>query len=62
MIRLQKYVLPVTDVCYAMLSHFSRVQLLLTPWTAAYQASPSMRFSRQKYWSGVPLPSLVTDV
>ena len=30
---------------------------LATPWTAAYQASPSMGFSRQKYWSGVPLPS-----
>ena len=29
-----------------------------TPWTAAYQAAPSMGFSRQKYWSGVPLPSL----
>ena len=35
----------------------SRVQLLATPWTAAYQASPSMGFSRQKYWNGVPLPS-----
>ena len=35
----------------------SRVQLLATPWTAAYQAPPSMGFSRQKYWSGVPLPS-----
>ena len=34
----------------------SRVQLLATPWTAAYQAPPSMGFSRQKYWSGVPLP------
>ena len=32
---------------------------LATPWTAAYQAPPSMRFSRQKYWSGVPLPSQV---
>ena len=31
---------------------------LATPWTAAYQAPPSMLFSRQKYWSGVPLPSL----
>ena len=31
---------------------------LATPWTAAYQAPPSMGFSRQKYWSGVPLPSL----
>ena len=29
----------------------------MTPWTAAYQAPPSMGFSRQKYWSGVPLPS-----
>ena len=36
----------------------SRVQLLVTPRTAAYQAPPSMRFSRQKYWSGVPLPFL----
>ena len=36
----------------------SRVQLLVTPWTAAYQAPPSMRFSRQEYWSGVPLTSL----
>ena len=35
----------------------SRVQLLATPWTAAYQALPSMGFSRQEYWSGVPLPS-----
>ena len=32
-------------------------QLLATPWTAAYQAPPSMGFSRQEYWSGVPLPS-----
>ena len=36
----------------------SRVELLATPWTAAYQALPSMGFSRQEYWSGVPLPSL----
>ena len=35
----------------------SRVQLLATPWTAAYQAPPSMGFSRQEYWSGLPLPS-----
>ena len=35
----------------------SRVQLSATPWTAAYQAPPSMGFSRQEYWSGVPLPS-----
>ena len=37
---------------------FSRVQFFPTPWTAAYQAPPSMGFSRQKYWSGLPLPSL----
>ena len=36
----------------------SRVRLLVTPWTAAYQAPPSMGFSRQEYWSGVPLPYL----
>ena len=35
----------------------SRVQLLVTPWTAAYQAPPSMGFSRQEYWSGLPFPS-----
>ena len=35
----------------------SRVRLLSTPWTAAYQAPPSMGFSRQEYWSGLPLPS-----
>ena len=40
-----------------LLSHFSRVQLCATPWTAAYQAPPSMIFSGQQYWSGVPLPS-----
>ena len=32
-------------------------RLLATPWTTAYQAPPSMGFSRQEYWSGVPLPS-----
>ena len=35
----------------------SLARLLATPWTAAYQAPPSMGFSRQEYWSGVPLPS-----
>ena len=35
----------------------SCAQLLATTWTAAYQAPPSMGFSRQKYWSGLPLPS-----
>ena len=35
----------------------SRVRPSATPWTAAHQAPPSMGFSRQEYWSGVPLPS-----
>ena len=35
----------------------SRVRLLATPWTVAYQAPPSMEFSRQEYWSGLPFPS-----
>ena len=35
----------------------SRVRLFATPWTVAYQAPPSMGFSRQECWSGVPLPS-----
>ena len=35
----------------------SHVRLFATPWTTAYQAPPSMGFSRQEYWSGVPLPS-----
>ena len=35
----------------------SPVRLCATPWTAAYQGPPSMRFSRQEYWSGLPFPS-----
>ena len=35
----------------------SRVRLFVTPWTVAYQAPLSMGFSRQQYWSGLPLPS-----
>ena len=39
------------------LSLLSHLQLFATPWTVACQAPPSMGFSRQEYWSGVPLPS-----
>jgi len=35
----------------------SRVLFFATPWTVAHQASPSMEFSRQQYWSGLPFPS-----
>ena len=44
------------------LKPLSRVRLLVTPWTAAYQAPSSMGFSRQEYWSGVPLPSPETCI
>ena len=40
-----------------LLSHFSRVRLCVTSWTAAHQAPPSLGFSRQEHWSGLPLPS-----
>ena len=40
-----------------LLSRFSRVQLCATPETAAYQAPPSLGFSRQEHWSGLPFPS-----
>ena len=35
----------------------SRIRLFATPWTVAYQVPPSMGFSRQEYWSGLPFPS-----
>ena len=47
-----------SNMLLLLLSCFSHVQLLATPWTAAHQAPRSMGFSRQEYWSGVPLPSL----
>ena len=40
-----------------LLSRFSRVRLCATPWTAAHQAPPSLGFSRQEHWSGLPPPS-----
>ena len=40
----------------------SRVRLLVTPWIAAHQAPPSIEFSRQEYWSGLPLPSPIFDL
>ena len=42
---------------FSSVQSLSRVRLFATTWTAAYQAPPSMGFSRQEYWSGVPLPS-----
>ena len=45
------------ELLLLLLSRFSRVRLLATPRTAAYQAPASMGFSRQEHWSGLPLPS-----
>ena len=44
-----------------LLSHFSHVQLCVTPETAAHQALPSLGFSRQEPWSGLPFPSPVHE-
>ena len=46
-------------ICGYVLSHFSCVPLFAASWTVALQAPPSMGFSRQEYWSGLPLPSPV---
>ena len=40
-----------------LLSRFSRVRLCATPYTVAHQAPPSLGFSRQEHWSGLPFPS-----
>ena len=42
---------------YSEVKSLSRVRLFATPWTIAYQAPPSMGFSRQECWSGLPFPS-----
>ena len=42
---------------YSEVKSLSRVRLFVTPWTVANQAPPSMGFSRQEYWSGLPFPS-----
>jgi len=44
-----------------LLSCFSHVRLCATPWTAAHQAPPSLGFSRQEHWSGLPFPSPVHE-
>ena len=46
-----------TDALLLLLSHFIRVRLCATPDTAAHQAPPSLGFSRQEHWSGLPFPS-----
>ena len=45
-----------------LLSHFNHVRLCATPETAAHQAPPSLGFSRQEHWSGLPFPSLEDQI
>ena len=45
------------DVLLLLLRHFSHVRLCVTPQTGARQAPPSLGFSRQEHWSGLPFPS-----
>ena len=53
---LQARILEWVAISFSNAYPLSHIRLLVTPWTAAYQAPPSMGFSRQEYWSGVPLP------
>ena len=63
--KLSSFVLFVSEIKYILLlllSHFSHVRLCVTPQTAAHQPPPSLGFSRQEYWSGVPLPTPMTNL
>ena len=51
-----------TTVKLLLLSHFSRVRHCATPQMAAHQALPSLGFSRQEHWSGLPLPSPIVKL
>ena len=55
--RLQSAFLYCTSLSIGEEKSVSRVWLFVTTWTVAYQASQSIGFSRQEYWSGVPFPS-----
>ena len=52
-----QYVLLKTLLLLLLLNRFSRVRLCATPQMAAHQAPPSLGFSRQEHWSGLPFPS-----
>ena len=61
LIRLETYLMPTNPrpihELKVKVKLLSRVRLFETPWTVDYQASLSMEFSRQEYWSGLPFPS-----
>ena len=54
---LQQVLDPKYTLLLLLLSRFSRVRLCATPETAAHQAPPSLGFSRQEHWNGLPFPS-----
>ena len=56
-----RYHLTPVRMLLLLLSCFSRVRLCATPYMAAHQASPSLGFSRQEHWSGVPFPSPIHE-
>ena len=56
MLRLERSLETLEEVLL-LLSHFSHVRLCVTPQTTAHQAPPSLGFSRQEHWSGLPFPS-----
>ena len=53
--------IPLNSYMLLLLSRFSRVGLCVIPWTAAYQAPPSLRFCRQEHWSELPSLSLMHE-
>ena len=63
--RYSTWLLPYTSGHYIIsmvkLKSLSCVRLFVTPWTVAYQVPPSMGFSRQEYWSGLPFPGDLPD-
>ena len=55
--EIKRYLFLVRKAMTNLMWKWSRVRLFATPWTVAHQAPPSMEFSRQEYWSGLPFPS-----
>src|SRR5574340_513396 len=53
----EKLSMPIILLRKQKVKSLSCVRLFVTPWTVAYQAPPSLEFSRQEYWSGLPFPS-----
>ena len=56
-IRFYSFIAKYLQLPFYVLKSLSPVRLFVTPWTVAYQASPPLGFSKQAYWSGLPVPS-----